>query len=78
MSEKDIELQEKPKEKPKENVEKIIHTVRDKKEKLIKIVTEVASDTYARVEVFKNKEKKKSVSLAVSDLIEDGLDTNKI
>jgi len=66
------------KDKPKENVVEIIHKVRDKKEKLIKIVTEVASDTYARVEVFKNKEKKKSVSLAASELIEDGLDKNKI
>jgi ParB family chromosome partitioning protein len=65
-------------EKPKEPIQKIIDTVRNKKEKTVIIKTEIASDTYARVESYKNKEKVKSVELATSELIEDGLDYNKI
>jgi len=66
------------KEKPQEKIEKIINLVRERKEKRIEIKTEIMSDSYARVEVFKNKNKLKSIALAAEELIDDGLDSNKI
>jgi len=66
------------KDKPQEPIEEIISKVKDKKEKMQKIETEVVSDTYARVEVYKNNKKIKSISLAASELIEEGLDSNEI
>ena len=66
------------KEKPDVKIEKIINIVRDKKETLREITTEIASDSYARLEVFQNQKKIKSASIAAGELIEDGLDYNKI
>ncbi len=66
------------KEKPDEEIEKIINVVRDRKETLREIKIEIASDTYARVEVYQNKAKIKSVALAAGELVDDGLDHNKI
>ncbi len=66
------------KEKPQEKIEEIINIVRTRKEKTIKVIVEVASDSYARLEVFKKKENIKSDPLAAEQLIDDGLDHNKI
>jgi len=65
-------------EKPQEKIEEIINIVRNKKEKTIKVIVEVASDSYARLEVFKKKENIKSDPLAAEQLIDDGLEHNKI
>ena len=65
-------------EKPQEKIGTIINLVRERKEKRIEIKTEIMSDSYARVEVFKNKNKLKSIALAAEELIDDGLDSNKI
>lgn len=65
-------------EKPKEKIEDIITKVKDRKEKTTEIKIEIASDTYARVELFKDKLKLKSVNLAAEELIDDGLDYNEI
>lgn len=64
--------------KPQEKIGTIINLVRERKEKRIEIKTEIMSDSYARVEVFKNKNKLKSIALAAEELIDDGLDSNKI
>ena len=66
------------KEKPQEKIAEIINTVRTKKEKTIKVIVEVASGSYARLGVFKKKENIKSDPLAAEQLIDDGLDYNKI
>ena len=44
------------------------------------VTTEVASDSYARIEVFQKKDPKKysTVALAASELIDEGLDSNNI
>lgn len=65
-------------EKPTEKIEEIITKVKDRKEKTTEIKIEIASDTYARVETFKDKLKLKSVSLAAEELIDDGLEYNEI
>jgi len=65
-------------EKPEEKIEEIIEKVKKRKETRVKIETEIASDSYARVEVFKGIRKLKSIGLAAEELIDDGLDHNKI
>jgi ParB family transcriptional regulator, chromosome partitioning protein len=68
-----------PKE-PSKTPGQIIVEVKGKKETTHTITTEVASDSYARIEVFQQKDPKKysSVSLAASELIDEGLDKNNI
>lgn len=66
------------KEKPQEKIAEIINTVRTRKEKTIKVTVEVASDSYARLGVFKKKKEITSDPLAAEQLIDDGLDYNKI
>lgn len=65
-------------EKPEEKIEEIIEKVKKRKETRVKIETEIASESYARVEVFKDKRKLKSIGLAAEELIDDGLDHNEI
>ena len=43
-----------------------------------RITTEVVSDTYQRIEQYRNKKEIKSIPLAASELIEEGLDKNNI
>jgi ParB/RepB/Spo0J family partition protein len=71
---------ERVKKVPTEPPSKIIKEVGGKKETTHTITTEVASDSYARIEVFQQKDPKKysSVGIAASELIDEGLDSQNI
>ena len=71
-------VKQRHKEKPKEPIGTIIGQVQNRKEELHDIKTEVASDAYARMLTFQEKRKLKSISLAASELIDDGLDANEM
>jgi hypothetical protein len=71
-------VKQRHKEKPKEPIGTIIGQVQSRKEELHDIKTEVASDAYARMLTFQEKRKLKSIALAASELIDDGLDANEM
>ena len=71
-------VKQRHKEKPKEPIGTIIDQAKTRKETTREIKTEVESDAYARVLTFQEKKKLKSISLAASELIDDGLDANEM
>ena len=66
------------KEEPDKPITSVITEVKTGKPRMMEIKTEVTATAYSRIEVYKNKEDIKSIPLAASELIDDGLDKNEI
>ena len=63
---------------PETPVPEIITHVREKKHEMIEVTTEVTVDTHSRMQNYKEQNSIKSIPLAASELIEEGLERNQM
>ena len=65
-------------EEPGTPIPRVITEVKTRKPRMMEIKTEVAAATYSRMEVYRDREGIRSIPLAASELVDDGLDRNGI
>ena len=65
-------------QQPSTKIPDIIKDVKTKKRTKHEIMVSIESDTYDRIDVYKEKKKINSIPMATVDLIHDGLDVNEV
>lgn len=66
------------KDEPETPIPQIITHVREKKRQMIEVATEVTVDTHSRMQRYQEQNSIKSIPLAASELIEEGLERNQM
>ncbi len=65
-------------EKPQAPIPDIIEDVRTKRQTTVNVTTEVTTNTYSRMEAYKDRKQIGSIPLAASELIEEGLERDEV
>jgi len=73
-----IKVAERVKRDPNEPVSEIVQKVRNQKQKEHHITVKVYSDTYEKISKFKTMNQKHTIEGAAEDLIDDGIEANRL